>query len=143
MPIQTINPTTNKVIESFTEMTDEQVDKAVTKASKTYESWKQTDFKKRVDILRSNSDSIPFFQQLILHQQLTLLKIQTEKTKYLPTINLNGFLGANQFTSTFNPAQANSWFGHSNISLVVKLPILIGEDRNRSSGALSHLLSKK
>ncbi len=40
-------------------------------------------------------------------------------------------MGANQFTSTFNPAQANSWFGHSNISLVVKLPILIGEDRNR------------
>jgi len=51
MSIQTVNPTTNKVIESFTEMTDEQVDKAVEKATKTYESWKQTDFKIRADLL--------------------------------------------------------------------------------------------
>jgi len=51
MSIQTVNPTTNKVIESFTEMTDDQIEEAVAKAASTYESWKQTDFKKRADIL--------------------------------------------------------------------------------------------
>ena len=51
MSIQTVNPTTNKVLESFTEMTDAQVDKAVTKAAIAYENWKQTDYKTRADIL--------------------------------------------------------------------------------------------
>jgi len=78
----------------------------------------------------SSLDSIPVFQQLIFQQQLTALKIQTENTKYLPTISLRGFLGANQFTNNFNPIEANSWFAYSNIGLVVKLPILSGEDRN-------------
>ncbi|CAN5170471.1 hypothetical protein BH09BAC2_BH09BAC2_14700 [soil metagenome] len=41
MSIQTVNPTTNKVIESFTEMTDEQVNEAVEKASSTYETGKR------------------------------------------------------------------------------------------------------
>lgn len=78
----------------------------------------------------SSSDSIPILQQLNLQQQLTVLKTQTEKTKYLPEIGLRGFLGANQFTNNFNPVESNSWFGYANIGLVVKLPILIGEDKN-------------
>lgn len=79
---------------------------------------------------KSSLDSIPILQQILLQQQLTALKTQTEKTKYLPTIGLKGFLGANQFTNNFNPTEANSWFGYANIGLVVKLPILIGEDKN-------------
>ncbi len=51
MSIQTINPTTNKVIESFTEMTDEQVNAAVENATNTYESWKKTGYKLRAAIL--------------------------------------------------------------------------------------------
>jgi len=51
MAIQTVNPTTNKVIASFTEMTDKQVNDAVAKAASAFESWKQTDFKKRADVL--------------------------------------------------------------------------------------------
>ena len=38
MAIQTVNPATNKVIESFTEMTDEQVNETVEKAASTYET---------------------------------------------------------------------------------------------------------
>jgi len=41
MVIQTVNPTTNKVIESFTEMTDEKVHESVEKASSAFESWKR------------------------------------------------------------------------------------------------------
>jgi len=51
MSIQTVNPTTNKVIESFTEMTDEQVSEAVEKASSAHESWKKTDYKWRAALL--------------------------------------------------------------------------------------------
>jgi len=51
MSIQTVNPTTNKVIESFTELTDEQVNEAVEKAASTYENWKKTSYKSRAAIL--------------------------------------------------------------------------------------------
>jgi len=51
MAIQTVNPTTNEVIESFTEMTDEQVNEALGKAASTYENWKKTDYNLRADIL--------------------------------------------------------------------------------------------
>ena len=51
MSIQTVNPTTNKVIESFTEMTDEHVNEAVKQASSAYEIWKQTDYRLRADVL--------------------------------------------------------------------------------------------
>jgi succinate-semialdehyde dehydrogenase/glutarate-semialdehyde dehydrogenase len=51
MSIQTINPTTNKVIASFTEMTEIQVDKALEKASITSEIWKKTDYKSRGALL--------------------------------------------------------------------------------------------
>jgi succinate-semialdehyde dehydrogenase/glutarate-semialdehyde dehydrogenase len=51
MSIQTINPTTNKVIESFTEMTEMQVHEALEKASGAYESWKKTDYKLRATLL--------------------------------------------------------------------------------------------
>jgi succinate-semialdehyde dehydrogenase/glutarate-semialdehyde dehydrogenase len=56
MSIQTVNPTTNKVIESFTEMTDKQVNEAIETSSKTYETWKKTDFKIRAAILHKVAD---------------------------------------------------------------------------------------
>jgi len=51
MSIQTINPTTNKVIKSFAEMTEMQVNKAVEKASNVYGNWKKTDYKLRAALL--------------------------------------------------------------------------------------------
>jgi len=51
MSIQTVNPTTNKMIQSFEEMTDSQVDEAVAQAASAYEAWKQTDYKQRADLL--------------------------------------------------------------------------------------------
>jgi succinate-semialdehyde dehydrogenase / glutarate-semialdehyde dehydrogenase len=51
MAIQTINPATNEVIKIFAEMMDEDVDKAVAKASSTFEDWKKTDYKLRAGIL--------------------------------------------------------------------------------------------
>ena len=51
MAIQTINPATNKAEKTFTEMMDEDVDKAVAQSAATFEEWKRTDFKIRAEIL--------------------------------------------------------------------------------------------
>lgn len=51
MAIQTINPFTNKVIRSFDEMTDESVDMLIAQSVKTFNSWKQTSYQQRAEIL--------------------------------------------------------------------------------------------
>ncbi len=51
MTFQTINPTTNKVIKSFDEMTDSAVDKAVATAATTFDDWKKTDYQTRAQLL--------------------------------------------------------------------------------------------
>ena len=76
-----------------------------------------------------NKDSIPELRQLALQGKLSGLQVQSEKAKYLPTISLKGFLGANQYTNQLNPVATDSWFGLSYVGLDVKLPLLIGEDK--------------
>ena len=68
-------------------------------------------------------DSLPEMQQLKSKELLINQQIKTERTKYSPTIGLQGFLGANQFSQTFDPFLANSWFGNSYVGLSIKLPI--------------------
>ena len=51
MVFQTINPATNKVVESFNEMTDAEVDEAVAKAADTFDAWKKTNYGERAQIL--------------------------------------------------------------------------------------------
>lgn len=68
-------------------------------------------------------ESLPEFQRLMIKEQLVNQQIKTERTKYNPTIGFQGFLGANQFSQSFNPFLSNSWFGNSYIGLAVKLPI--------------------
>jgi len=51
MPIQTINPNTNTVIQTFAEMTDEQLENAVAKAASSFEDWRQTGYKLRANLL--------------------------------------------------------------------------------------------
>jgi outer membrane protein TolC len=62
---------------------------------------------------------------------MALLQTNTEKAKYLPTVSMKGYLGANQFTNNFDPIAANSWFGLSYVGLNVKYPLLFGEDKHR------------
>ncbi len=75
-----------------------------------------------------NFEQLPDLQQLTLQSQLTELQTKSEKTKHTPTIGFKGFLGANQFSNTFNPVAKNTWFGLSYLGLNVKLPILFGEN---------------
>lgn len=51
MSIQTINPTTNKTVRSFEEMTDKAVDAAITQAVKAFDNWRKTTYKQRADLL--------------------------------------------------------------------------------------------
>jgi succinate-semialdehyde dehydrogenase / glutarate-semialdehyde dehydrogenase len=51
MPIQTINPATNKLVKSFEEMTAQAEDAAVAQASEAYISWKKTSYQQRASIL--------------------------------------------------------------------------------------------
>ena len=51
MSIQTVNSATNKVVQSFEEMTDSAVDKAITEAVSTFDHWKKTSYQYRSDLL--------------------------------------------------------------------------------------------
>lgn len=77
-----------------------------------------------------NELQLPELQQLRLQSELSSLQSKSERAKRLPTIGLKGYLGANQFTNTFNPIATNSWFGISYIGLDIKIPILSGENTN-------------
>lgn len=79
--------------------------------------------------LQLQKDSIPELRQLELQGKLTGLQAQSEKAKYIPTLNLKGHLGANQYTNNFNPIEANSWYGSSYFGIDMKVPLLFGEDK--------------
>ncbi len=51
MAIQSTNPTTNKVLQSYDEMTDEVLDKLIEKADTAFASWKKTSYLERSNLL--------------------------------------------------------------------------------------------
>jgi acyl-CoA reductase-like NAD-dependent aldehyde dehydrogenase len=51
MSIQTTNPATNKVVKSFDEMTDQQVQQAMALSDNTFNEWKNTSFEQRATLL--------------------------------------------------------------------------------------------
>ena len=75
-----------------------------------------------------NLSSDPNFQELDIKQELLKQQIKTERRKFTPTVGIQAFLGANQYSNNFDPFLANSWYGSSNIGLSIKLPILSGEN---------------
>jgi len=56
MPIQTTNPYNNKVVKTFEEISDDQLEKKLGKADKAYRSWKNTDVKERAQLLQKVAD---------------------------------------------------------------------------------------
>ncbi|MBQ0788763.1 MAG: NAD-dependent succinate-semialdehyde dehydrogenase [Oceanihabitans sp.] len=71
MSIQTVNPNTNKIVKSFEEMTEKNVDTKVAKAQITFTHWKKTSYQQRADLL---------------HKVATLMRIK--KTELAKTITL-------------------------------------------------------
>jgi succinate-semialdehyde dehydrogenase / glutarate-semialdehyde dehydrogenase len=73
MSIQTTNPSTNKVVKSFDEMTDAAVDAAISRAEKEYSNWKKTNFTQRAELL---------------HKVATLMRQKKESLAKLITLEM-------------------------------------------------------
>ncbi|MGD1842957.1 MAG: TolC family protein [Thermonemataceae bacterium] len=63
------------------------------------------------------------YQKLLRQEKLLNQQIKTERTKYLPRVGFQGFLGANQFSQVFNPWLNNTWFGNSYVGLALELSL--------------------
>lgn len=74
-----------------------------------------------------NIGQLPELQLLSLQNERTILQEKSEQAKHIPTAGLKGYLGANQYSNTFDPTAANTWFGQSYVGLNIKIPILFGE----------------
>ena len=89
------------------------------------------------DVLRMDNtdpllDSIPSVKSLILRAELLEQQQNSERMKHTPTIGFEGFLGANQYTDTFNPFLSGSWYGSSYVGLSLRFQILSGSStKNR------------
>jgi succinate-semialdehyde dehydrogenase/glutarate-semialdehyde dehydrogenase len=52
MAYETINPATGKKIKTFDQLSDADMKMAIEKADQTLDSWKQTSFSRRADLLK-------------------------------------------------------------------------------------------
>lgn len=71
MPIQSKNPTTEEVLKTFNEISNEELEKKVSLAEKAFKTWKKTSFKERADLmlklgeyLRSHAEEFSKLQML-------------------------------------------------------------------------------
>jgi outer membrane protein TolC len=81
-------------------------------------------------VIQPNSiQFIPELQSLLIQDELSQIQTKTEMSKHYPVIALKGYLGASQFSNSFNPTDVNTWFGLSYVGLNVKVPILTGENQ--------------
>lgn len=56
MSIKSTNPASNKVVKTFEEMTEEDLEKAIAQSAATFKEWKMTDYKKRAETLHKVAD---------------------------------------------------------------------------------------
>lgn len=78
-------------------------------------------------LLQEKAASIqPDFSRLRLQSESRAreLELQRLKQSRLPRLGIDAFLGANQFTNTFQPAASGTWFGASYVGLSLRMPLL-------------------
>jgi outer membrane protein TolC len=103
------------------------------------------------DIAEVSFDSLPAIEQLKLNAELSLQQIRTEKNARMPVAGVEAFAGANQYSNSFEPFVADSWYGNSYVGLTVKLPLTgdlnirnrISQLRLREEGLRSRLTDEK
>jgi len=83
------------------------------------------------DLLKKSStdpliDSVLSVKSLRLRSELLEQQQQSERLKNTPTFGFEGFIGANQYTDTFNPFLSDSWYGSSYVGLSLRFQILSG-----------------
>lgn len=74
-------------------------------------------------------EKISAINQLQGQNELVEQQLISERKKNAPTVGVDGFLGTNQFSNTFNPVAKNSWYTASYIGLAVKWNLLSGENK--------------
>jgi succinate-semialdehyde dehydrogenase / glutarate-semialdehyde dehydrogenase len=86
MAIATINPATGEVVKTFTALTDAQVDEKITKAAKTFETFRKTSFadrarwmNKAADILDSEKEALGGLMTLEMGKTLSSAIAEAEK----------------------------------------------------------------
>jgi len=72
-------------------------------------------------------DSVARIRELTLRENLLNQQIRSERNKYVPQVGFEGFLGGNQYSQTFDPFLANSWYGNSYLGISLKMPLVPGE----------------
>jgi outer membrane protein len=77
------------------------------------------------------TDSIPSVQNLILKAELLEQQQKSEKRNHTPVVGLEGFLGANQYTDSFNPFLSDNWYGSSYLGLSLKFQIFSGSSTKK------------
>jgi len=73
MPIQTVNPTTNKVVKSFEEMDESKVNQLLDQAHGSYQNWKKTTYDQR---------------GTLLHKVASLLRMHKQKLAKIITLEM-------------------------------------------------------
>ena len=72
-------------------------------------------------------DNLPTIKQYQWQAKLIDTKITNEHRKFIPSLGLQGFLGANQYAEQFAPFKSNSWYGSSYVGIQFKMPLLWSE----------------
>lgn len=128
------NKTVQLLTDAISELIQDKVYLLFLMGTKEIEKWNfSIDTSFSVNYLNDNKNykiniaALPTLQKLTLQSDLAILQEKSERLKHIPTLSFKGFLGANQYSNTFDPAAANSWFGSSYVGLNVKIPILFGE----------------
>jgi outer membrane protein len=95
----------------------------------SYESESLMALIKESDKTTLNTEKISTINQLLGQVELVKQQMVSERRKNAPTVGIDGFVGANQFSNSFNPAARNSWYAVSYVGLSVKWKLLSGENR--------------
>lgn len=90
MPIQSINPTTEEILETYTELTEDEIDEKIDIAHRAFEAWKRTSFEVRKErmlelarLLRSNNAELAKLITLEMGQPITQALAQVEKCAWV------------------------------------------------------------
>jgi succinate-semialdehyde dehydrogenase / glutarate-semialdehyde dehydrogenase len=125
MAFQSINPTNNKVVKSFDEMTDTAAEAAISKAVITFDQWKQTDYKTRAQLLYAVSGLLRAqkrrLAQLITLEMGKLLAHAEGEIKLSAEIFDYYAKHAEEFLTDkiLNPVHGNAFIRHSPIGVLL------------------------
>jgi outer membrane protein len=83
---------------------------------------------RRLPDMKSAIAARPEIQEEKINLDIRALELERTKSGRLPTLNFEGYLGANNYTNTFDPF--GNWFGNSFLGLSFRFPIYSGGEKS-------------